>query len=312
MENQLLVSVIIPNYNHSQFLDERIQSVLNQTYQNFEVIILDDCSPDNGASKAVIEKYRNNPHVSQIIYNEVNSGSTFKQWHKGFELAKGELVWIAESDDACDVSLLETLVNGYVDNNCVIAFCRSCKYDHQGRKIGYSHQDVLEEDVVMKGGDFISRYMVNRNVVANASAAIFDRRVALAIDKQYMTMRGEGDWLVWIEIMEHGNVLFVSQELNFFRFHNQNTTKLLKLKGVGYMEHKIVFDYLVKKNHILSQNVWKERLRFISKIRNRDEFESKTLKRKALNVWDRYRIWRICLFFYRIISEIYMFVKTIW
>ena len=88
--------------------------------------------------------------------------------------------------------------------------------------------------------------------------------------------------------------------------------KLLKLKGVGYMEHKIVFDYLVKKNHILSQNVWKERLRFISIIRNRDEFESKTLKRKALNVWDRYRIWRICLFFYRIISEIYMFVKTIW
>jgi glycosyltransferase involved in cell wall biosynthesis len=77
--NKPLVSVIIPNYCHSQFLVQRIESVLNQTYQNFEVIILDDCSPDAGASKAVIEKYRGNPHVSHIVYNEENSGSTFKQ-----------------------------------------------------------------------------------------------------------------------------------------------------------------------------------------------------------------------------------------
>ena len=54
------VSVIIPNYNHEKYLDERIQSVLNQTYTDFEVIILDDVSKDN--SKDVIEKYRSNPH----------------------------------------------------------------------------------------------------------------------------------------------------------------------------------------------------------------------------------------------------------
>lgn len=87
--NKPLVSVIIPNYNHAQFLDERIQTVLNQTYQNFELIILDDKSTDN--SLEVINKYKNDPHVSEIVVNEENSGSTFKQWHKGFELAKGLL-----------------------------------------------------------------------------------------------------------------------------------------------------------------------------------------------------------------------------
>lgn len=110
MENPK-VSVIIPNFNHEKYLDERIQSVLNQTYTDFEVIILDDVSKDN--SKEVIEKYRSNPHVSNIVYNTENSGSTFKQWAKGFNLAKGGLIWIAESDDSCSPKLLEKLVNEF-------------------------------------------------------------------------------------------------------------------------------------------------------------------------------------------------------
>ena len=96
---QPLVSVIVPNYNYARYMDERMQSILNQTYQNFEIIILDDCSTDN--SRKVIEKYRGNPHVVAIVYNKENSGSTFKQWNKGFSIAKGELIWIAEADDTC-------------------------------------------------------------------------------------------------------------------------------------------------------------------------------------------------------------------
>ena len=75
-----MVSVIIPNYNHSAFLKERIQSVLNQTYSDFELIILDDCSSDK--SRDIIESFRSNPKVSHIIYNDRNSGSTFRQWNK--------------------------------------------------------------------------------------------------------------------------------------------------------------------------------------------------------------------------------------
>ncbi len=72
-----MVSVILPNYNHAAYLRQRIESILNQTYQDFELIILDDCSPDN--SKDVIEEYRNNSHISHIVYNETNSGYTLKQ-----------------------------------------------------------------------------------------------------------------------------------------------------------------------------------------------------------------------------------------
>ncbi len=73
--NDPFVSVILPNYNHAKYLPQRIESILNQTYQNFELIILDDCSSDN--SREVIERYKDNPRISKIIFNEKNSGSRF-------------------------------------------------------------------------------------------------------------------------------------------------------------------------------------------------------------------------------------------
>src|SRR6187431_17527 len=94
------VSVIIPNYNHADFLMQRIVSILNQTYQDFELIILDDCSSDK--SREIIEHYRTHPKVSHIVYNAENSGSTFKQWKLGLDYAKGDWIWIAESDDYCE------------------------------------------------------------------------------------------------------------------------------------------------------------------------------------------------------------------
>jgi glycosyltransferase involved in cell wall biosynthesis len=85
-----MISVIVPNYNHAKFLKERIDSILNQTIQDFELIILDDCSTDN--SREIIESYRQLPNVS-IFYNSKNSGSPFKQWKKGINRAKGKYIW---------------------------------------------------------------------------------------------------------------------------------------------------------------------------------------------------------------------------
>lgn len=290
--NNPLVSVIIPNYNHARFLDERFKSVLNQAYQNFEVIILDDKSTDN--SVEIINRYKDNPHVSHVVVNEENSGSTFKQWHKGFELAKGELIWIAESDDSCDKRLLETLVKGCVENDAVLAFCRSCKYDAQGNRSIYAHQSVLPHDIVMQGKDFISKYMIEINAVANASSAIFNRKVAMSVERQYMTMRAEGDWLFWIELMETGKVFFCSEVFNLFRFHGSNTTNTQVIKGVSALEHKKTFDYLVHHGYLegIPQKI--EKLRLINCWLGMN-FENKRIKRKVLNVWDRSRLGRLHL-----------------
>ena len=307
MENPL-VSVILPNYNHAKYLDERIQSILNQTYQNFELILLDDKSTDN--SVEIINKYKDNPHVLHVVVNEENSGSTFKQWHKGFELAKGEIIWIAESDDSCDKSLLETLVRGYVDNNAVMAFCRSYIYDIYGNKSIFPHQMVFPWDIVMQGKSFISKYMIDRNTVANASSVIFNRNIAMNIDKQYMAMRAAGDWLFWIELMEQGNVYFCTKELNYFRLHGMNTTPKLYREGVTPIEQKKIFDYQVARGYIKKEDIKAVKLRFIYSNMLLD-YSSCSSRRSVFKVWDRYYIGRIRLFLAGIKGELLLFIRNI-
>jgi len=87
------VTVIVPNYNHARFLRQRLDSILTQTYQDFELILLDDCSTDD--SRTILKEYAADPRV-RLELNEANSGSPFKQWNKGVQLAQGKYVWIAE------------------------------------------------------------------------------------------------------------------------------------------------------------------------------------------------------------------------
>ena len=126
------VSVIVPNYNYKQFLASRIDTILNQTYRDFELILLDDCSTDN--SREILESYRDNPHVSHIVFNEKNTGSPFRQWMKGIELARGKYVWIAEADDMSAPEFLETSITELNANpNAVATVTGSTHIDTDGK-----------------------------------------------------------------------------------------------------------------------------------------------------------------------------------
>ena len=201
MTKKPLVSVIIPNYNHAQYLDKRLQSVLGQTYTNFEVIILDDKSTDN--SLEVIAKYQDNPHVSQVVVNEVNSGSTFKQWDKGISLAKGEIIWIAESDDWCELNLLYELVKEWNKHeNISIARCNYVYVDDYGN----CRKSKEHNARCYKGINYIKNRFSRSCYFRNASGVIFSA-YALKVSKQYITFKSTGDYMFWVEMAEYGDVI---------------------------------------------------------------------------------------------------------
>lgn len=242
-----LVSVIVPNYNHAKYLDERIGSILRQTYQNIEIIILDDKSPDN--SVEVIERYRSNPKVSHIVLNEKNSGSTFIQWHRGMELAKGELIWIAESDDTCEPDMLEELVRGYLAHpTCTLLYVLSIFMDGDG--VVYGKRLPERKPKFMSGTHFIHWYMSMDNYIKNASSVIFRKDCALRSDRAYMDYKGAGDRLLWIEIAEQGDVYMVNRQLNYFRRHKNVVTTRASLDGTNMKEDKKTYLYLEKKGYL--------------------------------------------------------------
>ena len=246
MERAPFVSVIIPNYNHAQYLEQRLYSVLNQTYQDFEVIIIDDKSTDN--SLEIISRYKDDPHVSHLVINEVNSGNPFEQWTKGISLSKGEVVWIAESDDWCELNMLEKLVASFSKKKgCSIAYCNLSIVNENGVLI---EQGKEGRNQYFLGTQFIKRYLCLANIIRNSSCAIFSRKIASSISKDYEHFKGAGDYFFWVNLALKGNVAIVNLPLCYFRCHSNSVTSRRDSDGTNFFEEKIVFDFILQKVHI--------------------------------------------------------------
>lgn len=278
-----LVSVIIPNYNHAIYLTQRIESVLAQSYQNFEIIILDDCSTDD--SRLIIEKYRQNPHIRCIIYNEKNSGSPFKQWDKGIKLAKGDLVWIAESDDFCTPVFLSRCVDAFTGtSNCSFVFTASQLFFEDGHAFNqhFSYKKPYES---IEGKKFISTLMLTGNVIWNASAVVFLKEKAFKVDGEYKQYQAAGDHLFWIQMAELGNVAIVPDVLNFFRQYVDEYSPKCSREGTTLMEEYNIFKYLVLHRHMNGFQIVKVLHCYLSEIYNSTYFANENVRDQVLKKW---------------------------
>lgn len=277
---QPLVTVIVPNYNHEKYLEQRLESIFNQTYSNYEVILMDDCSTDNSLS--VLNKYKNHKKVTASVFNKTNTGNTFKQWAKGISIAKGELLWIAESDDYCENNFLEELVKPFQnDSQIVLAYCQSKRVNEFGEITGnwITHTNDLDanlfsNDFSMNGNTFIEKYLINKNVIPNASAVLF-RKSTVDIVK-YIDITPEfrtcGDWMFYFKLIINKKIYFHSNSLNSFRYHsksviaqtkgNQNKIELIDIdirmrkNIIDYLKHKVIlnFEKIKEKNKDIVRN----------------------------------------------------------
>jgi len=277
-----LVSIIIPNYNHAPYLHERIESILNQTFKDYEIIILDDFSTDN--SKEIINEYQNHPRISHIIYNNINSGSTFVQWNRGFNLAKGKYIWIAESDDFCEKDMLEVLVNNInKQSNNVLAFCLSQFVNSNGNKINPFLK--TSKNIIISGNKFISNYMTFENAIHNASSAIFKKDCLSVITSDYTKFKAAGDRLFWIEIAKQGNVAIVNTPLNYFRQHKIKVSPAKLIDGTTFKEDYLIFSYLRSLNYINKYQNFFIKNHYTNKIYKVKEM-SATKKNEMLHLWN--------------------------
>jgi glycosyltransferase involved in cell wall biosynthesis len=222
-----LVSIIIPNYNHKTFLQKRLETVLKQTYQDFEVILLDDASNDD--SLTILNQFKNHPKVSHFLINKKNSGSPFAQWKKGIDLAKGDFIWIAESDDFSDLHFLEkTMSLMEPQNNLSLVFSNSIEknlYKNTENKIITGKETGTYNNLQ---NVFLYNWFFNHDAfrILNASSCVFKKEaIDDSILNKIITHRYSGDKFFWSSILiKFPYFGYVNDPLNFHTFH-QDTTR---------------------------------------------------------------------------------------
>ena len=220
------VSVIIPNYNHASFLTERIESVLSQQFDDFEIILLDDASADN--SMAVLEQYRNHPKVSQLIINKINSGSPFSQWKKGISLAAGKWIWIAESDDKADPMFLETALSRLDQQpGASLFYCDAWNTRTDNQPASFTRYAEARKKIfesILWDMDYEESGIAEINLnlkwacsINNISSVVFKKRILDEELTDTELFRFHGDWYYLLRVCSRGDILYSSATLNHFR-----------------------------------------------------------------------------------------------
>jgi glycosyltransferase involved in cell wall biosynthesis len=221
------VTAVVPSYNHGRYVQQRIESILAQTYRNLELIVIDDCSEDN--SHDVISLIREK-HDFLYIRNERNSGTPFSAWEKAIELATGDYIWICESDDHADPAFLEIAVDQLNTHpGAVLFYSDSLVVDESGNIVGntddYFHgfwqETRWDSSFIADGAGELSNFQVRGQTVPNMSSALIATE---AFRKAYKPLLKKfklaGDWLFIGWVMRRGSVVFCKKPLNYYRKHD--------------------------------------------------------------------------------------------
>lgn len=245
------LSVIVPYYNHELYLNERIDSIIEQSNQDWEILALDDCSTDN--SRAVVDEYVNEYRLKSHL-NEKNSGSPFIQWQKGIELARGNFIWIAEGDDTADTTFISRLFTEFNDPMVNIVSARTEIINEHGEVQNNALKPYLDQAYPNK---FASNYKrdgfkeVNEQLGAmctlvNASGLLVRKSsVNHAVLQDARKFKIAGDWLIYLDCLKHGKVSHNVDTANYFRRHSASQVHKVEGTEAYFLERKYILDFVV-------------------------------------------------------------------
>ena len=245
------VTVIIPNYNHGRYLKQRIDSVLQQTYRDFEVIILDDGSTDK--SREIIDSYKGHPAIARIVYNDINSGSPFVQWKKGVEAASGQWIWIAESDDYADGRFLEMMIQGVANRDQVgLVYCDSKIVTDEeiqvktfaSLKNEKYKADRWSSDHVSHGIAELEDYILLDGIIHNTSAVLFKRDTLMKVYPFDIPLNYIGDKYTFVKVLSVSDMAYIKEPLNYYRdpFNTRHAGKHIYY----FYEQFLLFDWVFR------------------------------------------------------------------
>jgi len=193
MKQSGLVSVIIPMYKGADLIGETIDSVKRQTYKNWEIIVIDDCSPDNGAGVTEVKNHiKKTPGIRLIVLPE-NKGSAGAR-NEGIRAAKGDFIAFLDADDLWSETFLENQLNFLRKKNACIVFSSYKRIDEKNKTEKFQPFIVPEK---------VNYKMILKSLPIFPSTAIIDitRTEKFYFDEQMGSLRD--DYVFWLNILKN-------------------------------------------------------------------------------------------------------------
>lgn len=272
------VSIVLPSYNHGRFLEKRLESILKQTFTDWELIIIDDCSSDNSITilNNFVNKYERK--VVHFILNETNSGSGYNSWKRGIELADAEYIWIAETDDYAALEFLEEQVR-VLDSDINISLSFSASNYVDKNNFFLYNSDKRAEDLQIKEDDFgifdFSHFIKKtpfNTYITNGSSVVF-RNPKKKMPNEIFSLKQTSDQFLWTYLIREGCFAFLNKKINYFRQHKGSTTQKntkenngsLYIEVANYLNFfNLSYKYEAFVDHYIKHFVWKNKIKFFS------------------------------------------------
>ena len=196
------ISVVMPVYNAEKYVREAIESILNQTFENFEFIIIDDGSIDGSAE--IVKSYKD-PRV--IVIQQENKGNPVAR-NAGNGIAEGKYIASMDADDISHPNRLSKQFD-YMENHktCVALATDGIIIDEQGNRICSSKNTLTEEE--------LRKQLPERNPFTHGSMMI--RKDVLSMCGGYKELRNGSDILLWIDLQKHGELHILDESLYYYR-----------------------------------------------------------------------------------------------
>lgn len=209
------VSVLIPAYNYAHYLSEAIDSVLGQTYKNFELIVVDNCSTDN--TEEIVNNYAKHDTRIKFVRNQENIGM-YRNYNQALLLATGDYIKFLNADDKFEPTLLEKFVN-ILENDTTISVVTSC------RQYFGSKNDVLIPPFKGKveSTTAILSSLKKGNWIGEPTTVMF-RRENLNLGLFDISLLMFADQDMWLRHLRVGNLYVIDEVLSYFRIHEEQGT----------------------------------------------------------------------------------------
>lgn len=236
------VSVCIPVYNGEQYIERTIQSVLDQTFTEYELLVIDNCSTDN-----TIDKVRNfKDSRIHLIQNERNYGM-FGNWNICLHRAQGEYIHLLCADDSLQPECLEKQLNILeTHKDIVFVFNASNVVDEQDKNI--MKRRPFHKDMICDGKWLARKSFRTHNLFGEPSNVLFRRSSSELVGEFSSEVCYSSDWDYWMRLSMEGNVAYIDECLTNFRVSTiSGTSQLLKQKEKLKKDDKVLIDR-VKQN----------------------------------------------------------------